>query len=242
MTQGHSVLVVEDEADIREMLALLLEGEGYTVHQAADGRQAIDQLEQLTPDLVLLDIMMPELDGHVVCAWARAQDRLDATRIVMLTAKNDITHIARAHKAGADGFVAKPFDVEHFLEVLAFRLRGDRSSFYHRGAPVIILEDAPDPEQMTARGSIVFLDLIEPDEGFSVVSQACESHSHCLMSLWQQDLGDTVRTTALLGFDQPERFGDLLNRLVSDPRISLEDCSVYRDFHEVPWDIMAGGR
>ena len=72
MTDGHTVLVVEDEADIREMLTLLLEGEGYAVHQAEDGLRAVAVLEELIPDLVLLDIMMPGMDGHAVCRHVRA--------------------------------------------------------------------------------------------------------------------------------------------------------------------------
>ena len=79
----------------------------------------------------------------------------------------------------------------------------------------------------------MFLDIIEPDDGHSVVTEACEGHSYCLMSLWQEDLGEKLRTTALLGFDRPERFGNLRPFETELPGLCLGDARA-QDLDRIP--------
>ena len=82
-----SVLIAEDDADLRQGLIDLLEGEGYAVFSAGDGQQALDCFRLETPDLVLLDVMMPEMSGYDVCREIRKSD--SRTPIIMLTAKGE---------------------------------------------------------------------------------------------------------------------------------------------------------
>lgn len=240
-----TILAVDDEQDIIDMLVLLLESEGYRILSAPGGAEAIALLEEQTPDLVLLDIMMPEVDGHKVCKHIRAQERLSAMPVLMLTAKNDIAHIAQAVDEGADGFIVKPFDVDQFLRVLQFRLAGEHAEFYRSERPVLEMT-AESEEQLADKDRIVFVDIMEPDKAFSVVVHACEGQSHVLLSLWQHTAEDddengVVETTALLGVDSSAQFGLLLNRILDTPEVRVMNCVIFRDFAEIPFDIMHRG-
>ena len=236
----RTILAVDDERDIIEMLDLLLGGEGYRVLTAGGGQEAIDLLVAERPDLVLLDIMMPGVDGHQVCRHIKSRPELAAIPVLMLTAKNDIAHIAQAVDEGADGFIAKPFDVEPFLRVLEFRIAGRQAEFYRSDQPIVALDEMPD-EQRGQTYRIVFLDLFEPEEGFSAVVRACEEQTHVLLSLWQREAElEQSETTALLGLESSEQFGQLLNELLEFPGVRIANCTIFRDFAEIPAGIMHG--
>lgn len=236
-----TVLAVDDEHDIIEMLVLLLESEGYRVLTAFGGKEAMDILRAERPDLVLLDIMMPEVDGHQVCRFVRAQERLTDVPVLMLTAKNDIDHIAQSLDEGADGFIVKPFDVDQFLRLIQFRVAGNRAEFYRSDRPVVQAGDISE-EQLAEKSRIVFLDLLEPESRFSSVVRACEEQTHCVLSLWQREAdGDQMETTVLLGIDSSAQFGDVLNRILEVPEVRILNCNIYRDFADIPVDIMHGG-
>ena len=115
-----SVLVVEDDPNIRELLRLYLEKEGYTVTLAADGGEGLEAFHTLHPDLVLLDLMMPVMDGWEVCKAIRAQDN---TPIIMLTAKGETEDKITGLKAGADDYVTKPFEMKELLARIEAVLR-----------------------------------------------------------------------------------------------------------------------
>ncbi len=104
----RTVLVVDDDRMIRLLARDALEPEGYTVLEASGGAEAIDVFERHRPDLVLLDITMPEIDGYSVCTEIRRRHPGDPTPIVMVTAKGDHESIDRAYEAGATDFVTKP--------------------------------------------------------------------------------------------------------------------------------------
>ena len=233
-----TVLAVDDERDIIEMLVLLLESEGYRVKTATDGREAIELLRTDRPDLVLLDIMMPDVDGHQVCRFIRSQERLADMPVLMLTAKNDIDHIALSLQEGADGFIVKPFDVDQFLRLVQFRLQGAKAEFYRSDKPVV---QAPE-EQLADKARIVFLDLLEPEAPFSAVVHACEDQTWAVLSLWQREAeGDQMETTVLLGIDSSAQFGDVLNKILQFPDVRVMDCNIFKDFADIPMGIMHGG-
>jgi len=236
----RTVLAVDDEHDIIEMLVLLLEGEGYRVRTASGGREAMEILRAERPDLVLLDIMMPETDGHQVCRFIREQERLADVPVLMLTAKNDIEHIAQSLEEGADGFIVKPFDVDQFLRLIEFRLAGAKAEFYRSDRPLVHNGDLSQG-QLAEKSRIVFLDLIEPEASYSAVVGACQGQTHCVMSLWQREAeGDQMETTVLLGIDSSAQFGDVLNRVLEAPGVRIVNCIIYRDFDDIPIDIMHG--
>ena len=124
------IFIVEDEATIRTVLEMLLKGAGYTAIQSfATGNTAMDAIREEKPDLVLLDLMLPGLDGLSICRMIREDSSLQATRILMLTARTQPEDIVRGLQAGADDYVTKPFDRQVLLARIAAVLR--------RGLPVM---------------------------------------------------------------------------------------------------------
>ena len=107
------ILVVDDEFSIRELLADFLEGEGYEVIVASDGRKAVDIAIGENPDVILLDVTMPGIGGIEVCSELRASESTCSVPIIMMMALQDHRHAAL--EARADDFVCKPFDLEDLL-------------------------------------------------------------------------------------------------------------------------------
>ncbi|MBE9179799.1 response regulator [Oculatella sp. LEGE 06141] len=114
------VLLVDDEAPLRESLTYALEKEGYDVTTAADGADAIKQFHKQVPDVILLDLMLPQIDGMEVCWRIRA---FSDVPIVMLTAKDQDIEKAWGLEAGADDYVTKPFDTNDLLTRIETVLR-----------------------------------------------------------------------------------------------------------------------
>ena len=104
-----TVLVVEDEEDIRELVSYHLLKEGYQVAGVASGEEALATATAQPPDLILLDLMLPDLDGLTVCQRLRAEPRTKAVPIVMLTAKGEESDIVGGLNLGANDYVTKPF-------------------------------------------------------------------------------------------------------------------------------------
>jgi len=107
-----TILVVDDERRYRELLEMNLSRRGYRVLQAADGLSAINQVELEAPDLVMLDLMLPDLDGYEVCRRIR---EYSSVPIIMLTAKAEPAEKVRGFATGADDYVTKPFGAEEVL-------------------------------------------------------------------------------------------------------------------------------
>ena len=103
------ILVADDEPNIVISLEYLLKREGYTVVIARDGQEAVDAIVREQPDLVLLDVMMPKKTGFEVCQEVRAIESVQATKILMLTAKGRDTDVAKGLALGADAYMTKPF-------------------------------------------------------------------------------------------------------------------------------------
>ena len=132
------ILVAEDEANIREALADLLESEGYAVRTAADGAEALAAYAQKRPDLLLLDVNMPKMNGFDVCREIRRTDaRLP---IVMLTARVEEIDKVRGLERGATDYVTKPYGMNELLARVAAHLR--QASAYAESVPA----EAPAPE------------------------------------------------------------------------------------------------
>jgi two-component system response regulator MprA len=115
------ILVVDDEPAVRDALRRALALEGYEVETASDGREAIKTLSQSTPDAVVLDLLMPELDGLEVCRRLRAAG--DETPILILTARDAVGDRVAGLDAGADDYLVKPFSLDELLARLRALLR-----------------------------------------------------------------------------------------------------------------------
>jgi DNA-binding response OmpR family regulator len=113
---GKRVLVVDDEPNIVMSLEFLMRRAGFEVTVARNGREALDALEGSPPDLLLLDVMMPEFDGYEVCERIRARPEWSGTKIVMLTARGREVERERGLALGADAYVTKPFSTRDLVE------------------------------------------------------------------------------------------------------------------------------
>jgi two-component system response regulator MprA len=117
----HQVLVVDDEPPMRTALTRALELGGFDVALAADGEHGLSQISELAPDLVVLDVMMPRLDGLGVCRLLR--ERGDRTPVLMLTARDAVADRVEGLEAGADDYLVKPFALEELLARIRALLR-----------------------------------------------------------------------------------------------------------------------
>ena len=117
---AKSILIVEDDNNIADLLRLYLEKEGYQATIAADGTQGIDLYRRLRPDLVLLDVMMPGVDGWGVLRAIRQDSQ---TPVIMLTAKGETTDKVSGLKQGADDYITKPFEMKEVLARIEAVLR-----------------------------------------------------------------------------------------------------------------------
>lgn len=114
------ILVVDDDTALAEMVGIVLQGEGFAPTHCASGAAALDVFRATNPDLVLLDVMLPGMNGVDVCRNIRAES---GTPIIMLTARNDTTDVVRGLEAGADDYVVKPFNPTELLARIRARLR-----------------------------------------------------------------------------------------------------------------------
>ncbi|MCM2272141.1 MAG: response regulator [candidate division Zixibacteria bacterium] len=116
--QTAKVLVVDDEPEITEIVETFLTEAGYTVSVENHSRQAIAKAIQFKPDVVILDIMMPELDGYAICQEIKQDPKLANVPIIFLTGKDRNDDMGRSFKAGGDMFIKKPFSCERLLEIV----------------------------------------------------------------------------------------------------------------------------
>ena len=117
---ARSVLIIEDDHNIADLLRLYLEKDGYEVRIASDGLKGMDAFHKEKPDLILLDVMLPGMDGWAVCRAIRAEDK---TPIIMLTAKSETEDKVFGLKQGADDYITKPFEMKEVLARIEAVLR-----------------------------------------------------------------------------------------------------------------------
>ena len=167
------ILVAEDQTDIRDLLAMNLRSAGYEVSTVADGEQALARQAEQPSDLLILDLMMPRMDGLEVCKALRA--RGSATPILMLTAKSTELDRVLGLELGADDYLTKPFSLAELLaRVKALLRRADllaaaqanAQALGHKGAGAIRngeLEILPAKRQVTCRGAVIDFTALEFD-------------------------------------------------------------------------------
>lgn len=142
----RTILVVEDDANIAELLRLYLEKEGYTVVVAADGGAGLEKFRSVHPDLVLLDLMLPVLDGWSVLRSIRQESQ---TPVIMLTARSETVDKVSGLKTGADDYITKPFEMKEVLARIEAVLR--------RSAP----EEKAAPRRLTFDKLVIDMDAFE---------------------------------------------------------------------------------
>lgn len=119
-----NLLVVEDDDGTRELLKHVLEAGGHTVRTASDGRKGLDAVAKKSPDLIVLDIMLPEVHGYAVCHEVKTSPGTKDIKVLMLSAKAFAADRRQAEEAGADGFMAKPVNPGELLQAIRNLLPG----------------------------------------------------------------------------------------------------------------------
>lgn len=122
------ILVVDDNDDVRQLVGNVLSVEGYKVQYAANGEIALEAMRHEAPDLVILDIMMPEVDGYTVLKRMTEEGLKKRTRVLLLTAKTGEADWIRGYRLGADQYLTKPFTMDELLKTLTqmFRMTIDQ--------------------------------------------------------------------------------------------------------------------
>jgi DNA-binding response OmpR family regulator len=145
--QGRTVLLVEDEAAIVDVVRRYLERDGYRVVVASDGQRAVDEFQRLRPDLVLLDLMLPGLDGWEVCRRIRQQG---GTPVIMLTARDEEADKLIGLELGADDYITKPFSPRELVARVRAVLRRARGAEAVPGDVVRVHDLEIDPSRVEA--------------------------------------------------------------------------------------------
>jgi two-component system, OmpR family, response regulator MtrA len=147
---AHRILLVEDDPSIRELTTIGLRAAGYDVVAAQDGREALDRFAAERPDAVVLDIMLPVLDGLAVCRTIRVDSTVP---IVMLTARTDAFDVVAGLEAGADDYVRKPFELPELVARLRVALR--RAGTTETGGPLRLGDlEIDEPSHSVRRGEV----------------------------------------------------------------------------------------
>ena len=131
MSQANppQIVAIDDDRELLKLIAMLMRRIGAEAHTFFDGNEAIQFLHETVPDLVVLDLMMPDIDGYEVLRQIRADNRLDAVPVVILSAKADPNSIRKGLEAGADGYVTKPYIANTLIDRVRLLLRTGRPHY-----------------------------------------------------------------------------------------------------------------
>ncbi len=189
------VLIVDDDINISELIALYLNKEGYDTKEVATGKLALEEFEKYQPHLVLLDVMLPEIDGYDVCKEIRKNSR---TPIIMLTAKGEVFDKVLGLELGADDYIVKPFDPKELMARVKAVLRRNREPV-QKEIPknCIVLENLVidrDNYSVTFNGNLVELPPKELEVLYFLASHPKQvfTREQLLDKIWGYDfVGDT---------------------------------------------------
>jgi two-component system response regulator MprA len=211
------ILVVDDELAVRESLRRALALDGHDVVLASDGREALATIARSAPDLVVLDVLMPELDGLEVCRRLRASG--DRTPVLMLTARDEVEDRVAGLDAGADDYLGKPFALDELLARVRALLRRTPSS----DEPVRFADLFLDPRAHTASRSGRPIDLTRTE--FALLAlflrnpRRVLTRSEILIAVWGYDFGPTSNSLEVyIGYLRRKTDADGAARLIQTVR------------------------
>ena len=196
MPSDADVLVVEDEPDIRHLIAHHLARDGFRCREVATGAEALRAVRTSIPDLIVLDLMLPEMDGLEVCRRLRGDVGTAAIPIIMLTAKSDEIDRVVGLELGADDYVAKPFSPKELVarvRAVLRRARPDPTRAVYREGPIVL---DPGRHTVTVRGAPVALTPKEFDL-LQVLLEAAGrvlSRQHLLTRVWGYAHADEIES------------------------------------------------
>jgi phosphate regulon transcriptional regulator PhoB len=197
ITQAARILVVDDEPDLVELVTYNLTREGFKISSAPDGEEALDKIKEGNFDLIILDLMLPGLQGNELCRIIRSNPKTDAIPIIMLTAKTDVTDKIQGLETGADDYMTKPFSPKELTaRVNAVLRRTDRGASREN---VLTIDDIRiDKERYTVSKNDVPINLSSTE--FRILLYLVErrgrvfSRDQLLDALWQDDTFVEPRT------------------------------------------------
>ena len=195
----YRILVVDDESDVTELLEYKLEQEGYRVATLNDPLAFVAKVREFEPDLILLDIMMPELSGIQLCRIIRADSAMRETPVIFLSARSEVEDRIKGLEAGAEDYISKPFNINELLLRISKMLKRSGAPSEPAGqsrieiAGVVIDEDL---HQLTVDGKNVLLTATE----FRLLKLLMErkgrvqTRDHLLVNVWHYDTDIETRT------------------------------------------------
>ncbi len=187
--RGMTILVVDDEPRLRDVIRLNVEMEGYRVVEAATGYEALERMREELPDLIILDVMMPEMDGFAALKELR---EISTVPVIMLTVRSDEPERIRGLELGADDYMTKPFSAPELLSRVKAVLRRTFSPAPPRRARVVVDPDLVidfDRREATVRGARVPLRPTEARLLYHLVNNAGRllSHETLLAKVWGRE-------------------------------------------------------
>ena len=196
--QPKKILVVDDEPDVTELVSFRLRKEGYEVEVINNPLLIIGKATEFRPDLFILDIMMPELDGIKICRMIRADKNLADRPVIFLTARGATEDRIKGLETGADDYISKPFDVKELVLRVGLLLKRAQSGRPEAGQPLTVGAVTLDPERhvVTVHGDAVDLTATE----FKLLSLLLErkgrvqSRDMLLVNVWNYETDTETRT------------------------------------------------
>ncbi|MGB0136607.1 MAG: response regulator transcription factor [Flavobacteriales bacterium] len=208
---NHKILLVDDEQDILDLIGYNLEKEGFEVHMANNGREAIDIALRVIPDLILLDVMMPEMDGMETCMEMRERSQLDNSMIAFLTARGEDYSQIAGFDAGADDYINKPIKPRVLVSRVKALMRrhensgANRRTFSARGVSIdkdryVVLKDGEELNLPKKEFELLALLISQPGRVFT--------REVILSSVWGNDVIVGDRTIDVHIRKLREKLGD----------------------------------
>lgn len=121
---AKKILIIEDEVELVDMVVMRLEANGYEVMSANDGEAGLDAVKKNKPDLILLDLMLPKIDGYQVCRILKSDNRFEDIPIIMFTARAQESEMKKGMALGADAYITKPFEPPVLIAKIKELLKG----------------------------------------------------------------------------------------------------------------------
>lgn len=153
----YSIQIIEDDPSYRSMMDVILQMEGFDVRTASDGQSGIATISEKRPDLILCDIMMPDMDGHMLLEILRKDSALVDIPFIFVTAMGDRADVRRGMSAGADDYLSKPFSAAELLAAVTGRIRRHEMLLQHGGESVFQEERAILNTKITKREREILL-------------------------------------------------------------------------------------
>jgi two-component system phosphate regulon response regulator PhoB len=197
-TAGKRILVVDDEPDVTELISYKLRREGYEVSVINDPLEIMGRAREFNPDLFVLDIMMPDLDGLKICRMIRSDKKLSSVPIIFLTARGEVEDRIRGLESGADDYLSKPFDTKELALRIGLIFKRMNQETGGDGKQLQVADIILDEElhRVTLAGNVVDLTATE----FKLLKLLMQrkgrvqSRENLLVNVWNYDTDTETRT------------------------------------------------